>query len=275
MTDDEPLPAAELPSARVHFERARPAIEALLEGELRRVGVDAPRAVSVVLGSLSRLRELQGEMSALPGLNVALLDSLESVAMAAWYSHLMYVQEPEGKVLEALLNEATELRAALRISAEVLALRGVLDAESVAAICAGSADLDVASDLTKLATLFQQNASILEGRTAVSCGEIERAATLGPEVLMALSMSHREDEVTASARSLRVRALTLLELQWDEVRKAVGSLRWTQGDAQDFAPSLRAVASRHAPLRSDVVPSAALGEPTAVPAKVFASGAWK
>ncbi len=242
-----------LTSARGHFERMLPAIEGLLEAEMRHVGFDVPLAVSLVLGSLTRLRQMQEVFDGLPGLNGRLLDELESAAMAAWYAHLMYVQEPEGRVLEAMAAEAIELRATLRIAAEILAVKGELPLGELAGLGVGSDSLAIARDLTQLATVFQRNAQRLAGRTAVTATEIERAASLGPELMMALSMSHLEDALSASARRLRERACTLLELQWEQVRLAVGFLRWHEGDVDELVPSLRVSRARRRPTRSGLL----------------------
>src|SRR5262249_4506170 len=63
----------------------------------------------------------------------------------------------------------------------------------------------------------------------------ERAAELGPAVLVALaSKKHRNTDTEAQ----RARAVTLLANAYDACRQALAYLRWKEGDAESVAPSL-------------------------------------
>ena len=72
---------------------------------------------------------------------------------------------------------------------------------------------------------------------------------LGPSLLLALA----EEPLPKSdnANDTRQRAFTLLVTAYDEVRRAVTFVRWAEGDADAFAPSLYAKSRKRRPGASD------------------------
>src|SRR6185437_9455403 len=138
------------------------------------------------LAAAPRIREHRDAIAEqLPLHDLGALDKLESYAHAAWYAHLVHTYasgSPESA--KALIEEGTRLREGLLIAAEALAHRALLDADSVARIRKGGGN-DVAGDLVALAALFREGWSKISGKTAVEKHEIDRAAELGPAVLVA------------------------------------------------------------------------------------------
>ncbi|NUQ75530.1 MAG: hypothetical protein HUU21_18450 [Polyangiaceae bacterium] len=115
-----------------------------------------------------------------------------------------------------------------------------LDRKSVEAIRAGQGNLDTANDLVALAALYSSAWAQVENRSPVEWAQVERAAKLGPSILVALGARDQpaakvSDTFNASER--RDRAYTLFARAYDQCRRAASYLRWDDGDADAFAPS--------------------------------------
>lgn len=227
--------------AALAFTRVEAEMAALDGGRLAPINVDIPRAVVTALGARPALLSLRPRIvEELPRFPLASLDKLETYALAAWYAHLLSLPAaPTENAHKPLVEEATALRADLLIAAEALAHRKLVDPGHVAQIRSGKGHIDMASDLVALSTLFTNNWAAIEGKTVVTSDEIERAAILGPELLIALGV--REQAPARSPSQIadqRKRAFTLLVRAYDDCRRAVSYLRWTEGDAAKLVPSL-------------------------------------
>jgi hypothetical protein len=219
------------------FARVEPELAALAPEALAPITVDLGAAVTSVLAAAPRVREHRDAIAEqLPRFDLGALDKLESYAQAAWYTHLVHTYasgSPESA--KALIEEAGRLREGLLIAAEALAHRALLDADAVARIRKGSGSGDLAGDLVALATLFRDGWGKVSGKTAVEKHEIDRAAELGPAVLVA---SAARKHKTGDTEGQRARAFTLLVNAYDACRRALTYLRWKEGDVDAIAPSL-------------------------------------
>jgi hypothetical protein len=217
------------------FAKVEPEIAALAPEALAPITVDVGAAVTSVLAAAPRIREHRDAIAdQLPRLDLGAVDKLEVYAQAAWYTHLVHTYasgSPESA--KALIDEAGRLREGLLIAAEALAHRALLDADAVARIRKGGGDL--AGDLVALAALFKECWGRISGKTAVEKHEIDRAAELGPAVLVAsAARKHKSGDTDGQ----RARAFTLLVNAYDTCRRALAYLRWKEGDADAIAPSL-------------------------------------
>lgn len=227
--------------AALAFTHVEAEMAALDADKLAAINVDIPRAVVTALGARPALLTLRPRIvEELPRFPLASLDKLETYALAAWYAHLLSLPAaPSENAHKLLVEEATALRSRMLVAAEALAHGNLLDAKHVAQIRSGKGHIDMASDLVALSTLFTNNWAAIEGKTVVTSDEIERAATLGPELLIALGV--REQAPARSPSQIadqRKRAFTLLVRAHDDCRRAASYLRWTEGDAAKLVPSL-------------------------------------
>jgi hypothetical protein len=237
------------------YARARPALDALPADRLRRINVYVPAAVAIAVGVLPRLMTLREPMRALPGGSDA-LDKLEDYALAALYAHALTLPFGEGDTrLRALVAEAAPLRERLLSSAELLARFGLLDATHVAAIRNGTGYLDTAQDLTALARLYRASWADIGSKTPVTLAEVKRAAQLGPHLVLAFGQRQQGTDGASDpseAHDRLQRAYTLFFNAYDDCRRAVAFLRWREGDADDFAPTLKQTQRRRsAPVDAD------------------------
>ncbi|WP_437718483.1 hypothetical protein WMF45_19860 [Sorangium sp. So ce448] len=248
MTKPSPLkkkPAPKKPAAPLQaaaaFDKALSEIEALSPDRLIAINLDIPRVVSQVLGVLPGLITLKPAIAErLPQHDVALLDRLETYALAAWYAHLAWLSSGGAEnALKPLLAEAAPLRENLLSDAAALARRGLLDADTVAEIRAGQGHIDTANDLVALSALFTASWSEVTGKTAATEEEVRRAGEIGPQILAALGVrEHGKGPGPTEAADRRARAFSLLVHAYDQTRRAVAYLRWDEGDADSIAPSL-------------------------------------
>jgi hypothetical protein len=134
-------------------------------------------------------------------------------------------------------------------AAEALAHKGYLDRASVKAIREGQGNIDKANDLVALSALFTAVCSTVESRTTVELEDVERAAQLGPQILVALGARDQpgvKEPDAADPAERRTRAYTLFVRAYEECRRAVHYLRWHEDDAADIVPSLHATRGRRA-----------------------------
>jgi hypothetical protein len=162
-------------------------------------------------------------------------------------------------------RRATPLRWKLLRAADEL-----VDATAVARIRGGSGNVDKANDLVALAALFSQSWDALHDKTAITRELVDEAALLGPSLLVALAeepLPQPDD-----ANGTRQRAFTLLVRAYDEVRRAVTFVRWAEGDADTFAPSLYAKTRKRRPSETEPEDDDADGDDTVEPVVTPASG---
>jgi hypothetical protein len=235
-TNGAPAPSAPNAAADA-FTKVEPELASLAAEALAPISIDLSAAVSSVLAAAPRIREHRDAIAEqLPHHPIASVDKLETYAQAAWYAHLVHTYasgSPESA--KALIDEATRLREGLLIAAEALAHRALLDADAVARIRKGTGNADLAGDLGALTAVFREGWSKVSGKTAVEKSEIDRAAELGPAVLVAtVAKRHKNTDTEAQ----RVGAFTLLVNAYDACRQALAYLCWKEGDLETIAPSL-------------------------------------
>jgi hypothetical protein len=240
-----PSPAArpaEPPRAEAAFALLGPEMAALRPEALARINLDIARAVSLTLGVLPGLAALRSEIATLPDFDMRHFDRLETYALGAWYAYLLALPPASpGNPVQLLLEEASALRGRLLGDAVALAARGHLDLESVQAIRAGKGSLDTANDLVALSALMSASWPDIENKTAATAEEVHHAGDLGPQLIAALGLREHGAATPADASEAadrKVRAFTLFTAAYDQVRRAVIYLRWSEGDADSLAPSL-------------------------------------
>lgn len=250
------------------FAEVEPLLAAMKVEEVLQVNVDIPRAVSIAVGAIPHIGKLRAEAAKLPDFDIANIDRLGTYALGAWYAHLLALPAETESALNALLEEAKPLREDMLLAAELLAKKGFFDKEVVKAIRAGLGNIDMANDLVALSALFTAGWSRVEHKSPVEWVEVERAAMLGPQILVALG--ERDQPVAQSADSAdpnerRKRAFTLFYRAYDQCQRAVGYLRWEEEDADAIAPTLFTGRPRRSP-RAEDAPAEAPASPATSPA---------
>jgi hypothetical protein len=192
--DDPSEPTLQPSKAQAAFERLAPRLDALRPDQLRHPNQNLSKAAIKALGVAQGVaqRGLREDFVGLPPRfwDIQHLDDLEDLA---WMSLHVYQRratedaiKTEAKLPQDLLQEARAMRASLLRVAEYH-LEDPTALKVLQSIRAGSGHLDLASDLSRLADLYQ-----------------EHAATL------ALDPKHYRPELASEARQLTVRLLGAL-----------------------------------------------------------------
>lgn len=223
------------------FIEVEPQLAAMSADDLTPITTDIPRAVAIAVGAVPHIAKLRDDAAKLPGFDITNIDRLGVYALAAWYTHLLGMPEATESALAGLLDEGRPLRETMLLAAELMAHLGYFNKKAVEDIRAGQGNLDTANDLVALAALFTSGWALVENKSPVEWAHVERAAILGPQILIALGARNQpgakvSDGTTPPER--RVRAYTLFTRAYDQCRRAVTYLRWDQGDADEIAPSL-------------------------------------
>jgi hypothetical protein len=98
--------------------------------------------------------------------------------------------------------------------------------------------------------------------------EVERASTLGATLLEALGQRKQGTDGSAAPREADEQLAKAYELYfrtYDECRRAVLYLRWHEGDADEFAPSLRQSQRKGRPAPNDEPGEGPSSEPSEGP----------
>lgn len=228
-------------SAEHAFRTVEPELATIGSDDLVPINVDIPTACTVALGAADRLDQLAEEMAELPRFNRKAIKNLRLYALAALYANAVSTVDASDDAVVTLLAEATPLRENMLFAAEALAHRAVLSPQRVAEIRSGQGHLDTADDLIALSALFRDSWSAVQNKTTVTKEEVERSGVLGSQLHVALGARR----VGTSARSrvaepqlARERTFSLFMKAYDECRRAAVYLRWHEGDANEFAPSI-------------------------------------
>lgn len=237
--EDESTASFGAGEAKDAFARIEAQIRARLADKAPIPRFEPSRACSLALGTAQRILVYRDAVAAGCKLtDIAALDSLNDVALAAWHTLLMYAEVPGQNSAQALAEEARPLREDLLKSAELLAHFRILDEARVASIRAGSGYDDLAADLVQLSALYDEHWPQADGKVPVTRAMVERASRLGTELKQAVARRPDERLVQIEVIELRNAAFNLLLDQYNEVRRAISYLRWNQGDADTIAPSL-------------------------------------
>jgi hypothetical protein len=221
------------------FAKIEAELAALTPEELTPITVEIPAAVTAVLAAAPKILAYRDAIvEQLPLHPIEQVDELETYAQAAYYAHLLHnYANGSPEAAKALIDEAQKLREDLLVAAEALAHRGMLDADAVAGIRKGHGHADTAGDLTALAQLFHASWSKVSSKTAVEKTEVDRAAELGPAVMIAIAV-RKSGAKSMDTEGQRARAFTLLARAYESCRRALAYLRWMESDSDSIAPSL-------------------------------------
>jgi hypothetical protein len=225
--------------ARRAFEKMQPKLLKLEPDQLVRMTTELTKAAAMALAAEEKIRELVPVIAAeCPKFDLGHLEHLRDIALCA-----MYVDgaayDVEVDEMSAWIEEATELRRSLMIQAKALADRGLLDADRVASVRMGRGHHDLANAMFALSSLYRDAWSAVGDKSLVEVKELDRATSLGAQILRGLAKSEAGmSEGGTTATDMRVRAYSLLANTYAQVRRVVAFVRFDEGDANAFAPSI-------------------------------------
>lgn len=209
---------------------------------LSRVNFDFSSAVAVVLGAQPALLEYRPTIKEqLPKFPLVFIDDLDSIAHATLY---VFMQTRAATTSDPAIAEKVEKaklqRKILQADAASAVLRNLMDERSVELAPKGNGRLEIAQGLLSLCVAFRAAWSSVKGHTAVTEEMLTDCTRLGVELLAALGRDDNpalsSNTTPAAARWLR--AASFFYNAYDQCRRAMGYVRWDEGDASDYTPAL-------------------------------------
>jgi hypothetical protein len=233
------MPTSEELRFRHAYEQVLPEIEAVPTESLMAITVDITSAVTKVLGSLPQIREHREQVALLPRFDVAAFDKLETYALAAGFANTRHLAaaEPVAPLAE-LFDEAVKKRETLLIDATALAHRNLLNGQRLKELKGSSGYKNVAQDLLTLAETIRPSLDAIATKTAVTVEDLNRAEILADRILVAVGEREEGPASASQTAEIRQRAFTLFARTYEQARRAIGFVRFDEGDADDIAPSL-------------------------------------
>ncbi len=224
---------------RSAFDEALPAMQAIADDDVLVVNLDVPKLYTRVRGVLPKLFELRADLERLPDFDAQRIGQLDVFSRALAHAHALCLASHEpASELPALLATAGQWRQLLRMDARALIQRGLLPRGCLDKLRGRKGYKNVAFDLAALAALLQQHWPAIRGKTAVTLAELEQASTMAEQLLTAVGLREHGSANQSQNTELRRRAFTLVVTVYDQLRRNVTYLRWNEGDADAWLPSL-------------------------------------
>ena len=254
---------------------------AIPDEEVRRVNVDPPQVVSILLAAAGKVPTLRDRIAVLtPATDLAELDRLEPNGTALYWAHLLCLAQPlPPNTLQALAEEGIRLRRRLRADSVPLEERGLIPPGSLKE-CQGRPGVqNISTELGLLVTVLREAWTSIQGKCAIEEAELERARRISQALLRHITMKEEASAQLAKAKELRARIFTLALRCYEQVRRAVQYVRYFEKDAEEFAPSVyggRQIRRAEEEPAQAQEPAASKGEGAASPAgSVFGAEAAK
>ncbi len=175
----------------------------------------------------------------MPQFDDTLFDKLEDYALAIHDAHACCGtagDTPDD--LPTLGQEGSDSRDRLRADAGALIQRGLLPATAVADCCWLNGYKNVATDLTFVVTALKKAWPHIQGKCAIDEAELERAEQVAARMLRLVGARNLSSAAEADAADRRARVYTLFMKCYEVLRRAIGFVRWTEGDVDTIMPTL-------------------------------------
>jgi hypothetical protein len=206
------------------------------------INVDIGIATVTVLGCMSELRKLQPALASKLGPEVgALVERLDLCARAASQANVEYYGTAQhvDRVQERS-KVAVRLRAMLLAITEVLIQRSLLGVETLENLRGTGSFRNQVHDLQHLVSVLRRVAGSAASVVAFSIAELDEAEDAAKDLVIAIGLREQAPPWVSAAADKRRRAFTLFIRAYDELRAAIGCLRWREKDVETILPSLYA-----------------------------------
>ncbi len=240
------------------LEEVRPEFAQLSQEELLPITLDPVTAAVTMRGSLPKIKSLRTQLENLATFDVHALEKLELYLHAWLRANALFLGSalpPEG--FSALVAKVSAFRDNLASDAQALVQRGVIGAESLTGLKGAIGHKNIVSDVLTLTTLFRSNWQKISGRTCVTLAELDEADVALDALITDLGLREQTPASKEATALERQQSYTLFVSTYDQVRRAVSFVRWNEGDADEFAPSLFGGKKRKAGTDTEQKPPAA------------------
>jgi hypothetical protein len=270
MTTNGPVSVPNL-RFRQALDAVRDELASIPHDELLHINLEIPTATMTALGSTPQMRAFRARIvEELPKFDLVTYDKLETYALATGQAHAQYLAaSAPAEPIQELYDELSKLRELLVSDVTALAKRKLVDGERLAQLQGPNGFKNVAFDVLLLCAMLRDHWPQLAGRTGVQIAELDRAEMLADRLATAVALRDRGGAATTEAAELRQRAFTRFVTAYDQARRAITYVRWTEDDADTIIPSLFGGKKRKSAADKADKP----GEATATPAHAVATPA--
>jgi hypothetical protein len=222
------------------YDKTLQAALALDTGALLPVNIDLPSAVNTAVAAVPQILALRDSVQKeLPNFDVSNFDRLEQFALAAGHAHAQFLSASAPPEALADLNaRGMELRDTLYTDARALAGRGLINGDRLGDFKANVGYKNLTYDLLGLANLLRASWDKIASKSAIELSELDEAEALAGQLTSALAAREQGPVLAADVAVQRQRNFTLFAQAYDQVRRAISYLRWTEDDLERVAPSL-------------------------------------
>lgn len=172
------------------YAKSLPELSAIASEQLLTINIDVTTAITTVIGALPRLRPIHAEMQARwRDCDAQQLDRLEQYALALQHAHTLYqaTKCERRESLGPLASELAKLRDRLLLAAVSLAKWGLIDGGSLARCKVTRGYRSLAGGVCVIVAVYEGRWAMLAGNTPVTLGELDRAAALALQLLVAVA----------------------------------------------------------------------------------------
>ena len=170
-------------------------------------------------------------------LHARYLEDFETYARALGHAHILHLVEPSpSDTVAELTRKLIVTRDGLIAEIEMLGRRQLMSSDFLCGIGPSQEPQKVVFAVSVLCFSLLQEWERIGGRTAVTLDDLAVAEQLSLQLSeQFVRMAH---SIEPEASVMRRRAFTMFVRAYDQVRRAVGYLRWNDGDADEIAPPL-------------------------------------
>jgi hypothetical protein len=232
--------AATEPAWKAHEGRFR----ALARSAVKPAALDITQAASIAIAAVNNLLSRRAELEALyRAAPVARFEAVIGIALAVQHADLLArVASDRTSLFADIFPRMTELRGLLLDDLDIQVKRGRCTAKFVSDLRKGDRDAaDFANDLNDAANWYEPRLGT-DLRTTIEAAEVAEARELAAKALARLALKVVPDatkEGSISPTEMRARAFTVLEAEYEEVRKYGAALFWSSPNGwESYLPSL-------------------------------------
>lgn len=217
------------------------------------VNLDVNRVVALGLEVFDRLNLLRDEIQArLADFDIGNLDRLRGYALALSHANARCLRRGRlSRENQALLSDVSEARVLFLSDATALTKRSLIEPAVLARYSGVRSQLQTLEDLSQLIELLRTRWPTIEGKTAITPDELDRAEHLVRQVRQTVRLDERQPEARASRQRIRAQAFTLFAGAYEELRRAACYLRWYEDLGKGLVPPLRGTRAFFEPSRQE------------------------
>jgi hypothetical protein len=220
------------------LKRFLPELEAQQPEQLVGISIDVAAPSMLILKRWPSWQPLLARIHTLPEVDAEGISNLEGYAEATLQANAEYLTSVAApSELVEKLAEAERLRTILWADCDVLVKREVLPPGSLNELTGLPGYRNVAVDLSALVSMLDRNEPLIQGKTAATRAELDRANLLVQYIFRnSVERETKQPHVLAAGR-LRQQAFSRMSRAYDELRRCVAFFYPDPEEAERIAPS--------------------------------------